>query len=145
MVKTIKTRYTYYTCFDKQFMRHHKPVFDINTSYMFIWMFICLSSWWFQPISEISVKLGIFPGRGEHKNIWKHHPDVQKFMFICLYITYAYIKTTQPWWDNVHCRPMRPPYSRCIPFQPQNSTSMPQEIHETGRFTYMKTIQINQM
>ena len=33
----------------------------------------CNTSWWFQAIWKISVKMGIFPNfRGEHKNMWNH-------------------------------------------------------------------------
>ena len=33
-----------------------------------------MTSWWFQPIWKILVKLDRFP-RDEHKNIWNHQLD----------------------------------------------------------------------
>ena len=34
------------------------------------------TSWWFQPLWKIFVKMGSSsPNRGEKKNVWNHHPD----------------------------------------------------------------------
>ena len=34
------------------------------------------TSWWFQPLRKILVKMGIFPQLGvKIRNIWNHHPD----------------------------------------------------------------------
>ena len=53
------------------------------------------SSWWFQPIWKILVKIGIFPNQGwKLKNIWNHHPVLnehrKKVVTTFSYLAYDY-------------------------------------------------------
>ncbi len=53
----------------------------------FLSLFWSKSSWWFQPIWKILVKMGIFPQIGvKIKNIWNHHLVVHDMgMFLHLF------------------------------------------------------------